>query len=63
MSMLDETYLITAKTVFDLANRAREIFESSNMDEKRQLLRFFYSNLRLDNEKAPARDAGAIFFT
>ena len=48
---IDETSLITAKTVFDLAKRAREIFEkSSNLNEKQQLLRFFYSNLRLDAE-------------
>lgn len=47
---IDESCLITAKTVFDLANRAREVFESSNMDKKQQFLRFVFSNLQLDGE-------------
>lgn len=47
---IDETCLITAKTVFDLAKRAREIFDSSNMDKKQQLLRFMFSNLKLDGK-------------
>ena len=46
----DETCIITAQTVLDLARRAREIFESSNMDEKQRLLKFLYSNLLLDAE-------------
>lgn len=47
----DETYLITVETVLGLAKRAREIFDSSNFDEKRQLLNFVYSNLKLDDGK------------
>lgn len=47
----DDTHIITAQTVFSLAKRAREIFESSNMDEKQQFLRFVYSNLTLDAKK------------
>ncbi len=46
----DEICLITAKTVFDLAKNSRAIFESSNLDEKQQLLRFVFSNLRADGE-------------
>lgn len=46
----DETCLITAETVLGLAKNARKIFESSNFDEKRQLLNFVYSNLWLDGE-------------
>jgi hypothetical protein len=46
----DESYLITAQTVLGLARRAREIYESSNMSEKQQLLNFVFSNLKLDCE-------------
>ena len=47
----DETCLITAKTVLDLAKRAKEIFMSSKMPEKQQLLNFVFSNLKLDGKK------------
>lgn len=47
----DTSHVITAQTVLSLAQRTREIFESSNMDEKQQLLRFVYSNLTLDAKK------------
>ena len=46
----DENCLIDLKTVLDLATQAKEWFESSNLDEKQRLLRFFYSNLKLDGE-------------
>lgn len=57
---IDEACLITAKTLFDLANRAKEIYESSNMDKKQQFLRFVYSNLKL-NEKDLQVDFGSHF--
>ena len=47
----DETCLITVRTVLDLAKNAKEIFMSSNLDEKRQLLNFVFTNLRLDHDK------------
>lgn len=47
---LDETHLITIHKVLRLAKFSREIFESSNLEEKQQLLRFVYSNLKLDGE-------------
>ncbi|MBU1008092.1 hypothetical protein KKA53_03370 [Candidatus Dependentiae bacterium] len=47
----DESCLITAKTVLDLAKRAKEIFLSSRMEEKQQLLNFVFSNLQLDHDK------------
>ena len=34
----DETCLLTAKTVLDLAKRAKELFMSSKLKEKQQLL-------------------------
>lgn len=46
----DENYHITAATVFSLANRALEIFESSEPNEKRQLLNFFIQNCRLSGK-------------
>jgi hypothetical protein len=47
----DETCLITAKTVLDLAKRAKEIFMSSKLPEKQQFLNFVFSNLKLDGER------------
>lgn len=47
----DETCLITAKTVLDLAKRAKELFISSKMPEKQQLLNLVFSNLKLDGKK------------
>ncbi len=47
----DATCLITAKTVLDLAKRAKEIFISSKIPEKQQLLNFVFSNLKLDGKK------------
>jgi site-specific DNA recombinase len=46
----DESCLVTAQTMLALARNARAIFESSNADEKRELLNFVYSNLLLDAE-------------
>jgi site-specific DNA recombinase len=43
----DEHYYITANTVLNLASRAREIFESSEVGEKRQLLNLMFQNLQL----------------
>lgn len=46
----DENYHITASTVFSLANRALEIFESSEPNGKRQLLSFMLQNCRLSGK-------------
>lgn len=43
--------LVSAKEVLELARQAKEIFFSSNLDEKQQLLGCFFSNLKLDREK------------
>ena len=47
----DESCLITVKTVLDLARRAKELFMSSKMAEKQQLLNFVFSNLKLEGKK------------
>ncbi|KIC77052.1 hypothetical protein DB41_DI00100 [Neochlamydia sp. TUME1] len=39
-----------ADMVMNLAARAREIFERSKVDEKRQLLNFVFKNLKLDGK-------------
>jgi len=36
--------------VMNLATRAKEIFESSEVDEKRQLLNLVFQNLKLDGK-------------
>jgi site-specific DNA recombinase len=47
----DETCLLTIKTVVDLARRAKEIYLSSNLDEKRELLNLVFSNLKLRDKR------------
>lgn len=47
----DENYHIIASTVFSLASRAREIFECSEVNEKRQLLNLILQNCRLSGRK------------
>lgn len=45
----DKASLITVKTVLDLA---KEIYESSKVDEKREILNFLFSNLEMKDKKA-----------
>lgn len=47
----DESYYITVNKVLSLAQRAYEIFESSEIEEKRQLLNFVLQNLELKERK------------
>jgi site-specific DNA recombinase len=47
----DQDYYITAKYVLDLANRAYDLFVSSEVEEKRQLIKLILSNLRVEGEK------------
>lgn len=44
----DKDYFITASYLLDLANRAHELFVSSEMEEKRQLIKLVFQNLRLE---------------
>jgi site-specific DNA recombinase len=46
----DHNFYVTANMVMNLSARAREIFESSEVDEKRQLLNFVFQNLKLDGK-------------
>lgn len=47
----DQNFYITANMVMNLAARAREIFESSEVYEKRELLNLAFQNLKLENKK------------
>jgi hypothetical protein len=47
----DEGFHVTANMVLSLAKRARQIFESSEVEEKRLLLNFVFQNLELKDKK------------
>ena len=42
--------LVTCKTLFLLANRAYELFESSKTEEKRRLIKILFSKLAIDGK-------------
>ena len=46
----DQNFYITANMVLKLASRARELFESSEVEEKRKLLSLMFQNLQLDGK-------------
>ena len=43
----DESYSITLITLLNICSRAPELFESSKVEQKRQLINFLLSNLKL----------------
>ncbi len=47
----EDNYYVTAKYVLNLTSRAFELFKSSEVEEKRQLIKLVLSNLRIENEK------------
>jgi site-specific DNA recombinase len=47
----DENYSITAIALLNLASRAPELFESSKVEQKRQLINFLLANLKLRGQK------------
>jgi len=46
----DKNYYITANTILSLAQRAHQLFKSSEIEEKRQIINFVFQNLRLDGK-------------
>lgn len=50
MREADETYYINAKYILNLASRAKELFESSEPEQKRLLINTALQNLSLDDE-------------
>ena len=47
----DEKFYLTANMVLNLAQKAEQIFESSEVREKRQLLNFLLQNIKLQGKK------------
>ncbi len=47
----EDNYYITAKYVLDLTSRAYELFMSSEVEEKRQLIKLVLQNLSLKDDK------------
>jgi rubrerythrin len=50
-TVADEKFHITASTVMSLAQRVRVLFESSAVDEKRQILDLVFQNLHVEGKK------------
>ncbi len=49
LEQAETNYYITAKYILDLASRAHELFESSEVEEKRHLIKLVLSNLMIDD--------------
>lgn len=47
----EDNYYFTSKYVLEIVNRAFELFVSSEVEEKRQLIKLILSNLRIEGEK------------
>jgi site-specific DNA recombinase len=50
-SKADEQFLISSSYILDLANRAYELFESSQAEQKRRLLNFVFANFSTQGSK------------
>ena len=50
LQMAENNYFMTVKYVLEIVNRAYELFTSSEVEEKRQLIKLILSNLRMDGE-------------
>jgi len=50
LDQASKSFYLTANTILSLAQRAEEIFMSSEPDEKRRLLNFLFLNLKLDGK-------------
>ena len=44
----DQNFKITVNTVLSIASKAYELFESSNIEHKRKLINYVFSNLELE---------------
>lgn len=47
----DNSFKTTVESLFSLASKAYDIFESSKIEQKRQLIAFVFSNLTLRGAK------------
>lgn len=50
-SKADENYYVEASRMLDLAHRAHELFEKSEVSEKKELLKFLLQNSKIDGKK------------
>jgi len=46
----EDNYYITARYLLELANRAYDLFKSSEVEERRQLIKLVLSNLRVEDK-------------
>ena len=46
----EDNYYITAKYLFELANRAYDLFVGSEIEERRQLIKLVLQNIRVDGK-------------
>ena len=51
LEQADKDYYIRVKYLLDLSNRASELFEGSEVNEKRQLIKLVLPDLRLEGKK------------
>jgi site-specific DNA recombinase len=51
LQQAEDNYYITAKYILELTQRAYELFESSEVEEKRQLIKLVFLNLELKEKK------------
>ena len=51
LSMADEEYYLTSEYLLQIANRAYDLFLSSEPEQKRQLIKMTLQNLKLDGKK------------
>jgi len=51
LGFADEEYYLTSEYLLQLANRAYDLFISSEAEEKRQLLKLTLQNLKLEGKK------------
>ena len=59
----DENFYVTANVVMNLAARAKEIFMSSEVAEKRQILNLVFQNLKMDDQKKLILEVKEPFLT
>ena len=51
LQVADEEYYLTSQYLLQIASRAKELFESSEPDEKKQILQLTLQNLTLEGKK------------
>ena len=47
----EDNYYLTVNYLLQLANKAYDLFESSEIEQKRQIIKLVFQNLNLDGKK------------